>query len=49
MNFKFIVDVPPDEECLNNFHKALAKGLINKNGEENMKKVVAEYYKSKNI
>ena len=47
MELKFVIDTPPDEECLNDFHKALAKGLINRYGIETMKRVVAEYEKSK--
>lgn len=39
-DFEFIVITPPDEECIENFHKTLAQGLINKYGIETMKKVV---------
>lgn len=38
--FEFIEINEPDGYCLENFHKALAKGLINKYGEEAMRKVV---------
>mgnify|MGYP004652525401 CR=1 FL=1 len=47
MELKFVIDTPPDEECLIRSHKTLAKGLINRYGIETMKRVVAEYEKSK--
>lgn len=31
--YEFIVDVPPDNETIINFHNAIARGLINKYGE----------------
>ena len=39
-DFEFIVDVPPDDYCIEKFHIALARGLINKYGVENMKKIL---------
>ncbi len=47
MDLKFVIDTPPDEKCLNDFHKLLAKGLINRYGIETMKKVVKEYQRNK--
>lgn len=44
--FKFIVDVPPDEYCINNFHKTIAKALIDKYGVKNMR-VVAKKLSAK--
>lgn len=46
--FKFIVDVPPDEYCINNFHKTIARGLIEKYGAENMRRVLKEIERMKN-
>ena len=41
-NFNFIVDVSPDDYCIENFHKSLARGLINKYGTENIKKILKD-------
>lgn len=40
MDFEFIVGTPPDEECIQNFHKTLAQGLINKYGSEKIDKLI---------
>lgn len=42
MDFNFIVGVAPDKETINNMHKELAKGLINKYGKKVMNKVLKE-------
>lgn len=47
--FEFIVDVPPDEYTIREFHKSIAQGLINKYGAENMKKVLEELKKRRNL
>lgn len=39
-DFEFIIVTPPNEECIESFHKTLAQGLINKYGIEIMRKVV---------
>lgn len=38
--FKFIVDVPPNEDTIKRFHMVIAKAFIEKYGAENMKRVV---------
>lgn len=43
--FEFIVDIPPDEETIKAFHRAIAQGLINKYGSETMEKVLEEWDK----
>lgn len=43
--FEFIIDVPPDEETIREFHKSIAQGLINKYGAETMKRVLEELNK----
>lgn len=40
MDFNFVVGVAPDEETINNMHKELAKGLINKYGKKVIKEVL---------
>lgn len=40
MNFIFTVKEPADDEVIRDFHRALAKGLISKHGDDAMKKVV---------
>lgn len=40
INYEFVVDVAPSRETILEFHKNLAKILINKYGKETMKKVV---------
>ncbi|MGN2368968.1 hypothetical protein ACTFJW_02780 [Clostridium cagae] len=40
IEFKFIVDVPPDEETIRECHRVIAQALINKYGIKNMKKVL---------
>ena len=42
MEFIFVVDVPPDEDCISRSHKVLADGLIEKYGIETMKEVVRQ-------
>lgn len=46
--FIFVVDVPPDEYCIKNFHDAIAKGLIEKYGAENMRRVLKEIERMEN-
>lgn len=43
--FKFIVDVPPDEDTIRRSHEVLAKAFVNKYGVENMKRVLEELKK----
>lgn len=40
MDFEFIVSTPPDRECIDNFKKSIAQGLINKYGVDKLKKIV---------
>ncbi|WP_204226492.1 hypothetical protein [Clostridium botulinum] len=40
INYEFVVDVEPDEETINEFHKNLALILINKYGVQTMKEVL---------
>lgn len=40
MEFKFVTGTAPDEETINDMHKELAKGLINKYGKEVIKEVL---------
>lgn len=40
MDFIFKIKVPPDEDVIRDFHRSLAKGLINKHGVDVMKNVV---------
>lgn len=40
MEYKFIVRTPPDQECIDEFYKSVAQGLINKHGVEFMREVV---------
>lgn len=47
-DFKFIVGVAPDEECILELHRMLAQGLINKHGADVMEKVL-EIAKDKKI
>ena len=48
LEFKFIVDIPPDKEGLKDFHKAFVKGLINRYDIEVMIRVIKDYEKTKN-
>lgn len=38
--FNFIINTPPDETTIDEFHKSLARILIKKHGEKTMKEVV---------
>lgn len=42
MEFKFVTGTAPDEETINNMHRELAKGLINKYGKEVIEKVLKQ-------
>lgn len=41
-DFVFVVNTPPDEYTINEFHKGLAEILINKYGVETMKEVLKQ-------
>lgn len=40
INYEFIFDNQPDEETLQEFHKAIAEAYIKKYGVENMRRVL---------
>ena len=42
VNYEFVVDVPPDEDCIRRFHKVIADSLIKKYGIATMKEVVKQ-------
>jgi len=42
MVFEFVVDVPPDEDCIGGFHQVIADAFIKKYGIETMKEVVRQ-------
>ncbi|MBU5486991.1 hypothetical protein KQI77_02280 [Clostridium sp. MSJ-8] len=39
-DFEFVIDVPPDDYCIEKFNITLARGLIKKYGVENIKKIL---------
>ena len=43
--FELVIDFPPDEETIRDFHRAIAQVLVNKYGTETMKKVLEEFKK----
>lgn len=47
MEFNFIVDVPPDEECIKEFRMGIAEDLIQNHGIEFIKRVLEELDKRK--
>ena len=42
IDYKFVVDVPPDEDCIRRSHKVIADELIKKYGMATMKEVVRQ-------
>lgn len=44
-DFVFIVDIPPDEETIDEAHEVIAQAYIKKYGVENMKRVLEELKK----
>ena len=42
MEFIFVVDVPPDEDCIERSHQVIADAFIEKYGIETMKEVVRQ-------
>lgn len=42
INYEFVVDVPPDEDCIERSHKVIADAFIKKYGVETMKEVVRQ-------